>query len=437
MQKSEKENSLIELTDRVELYKQAKNINITDEEAQNFVNSILENYFLDNDNISFLQKNGYNFFTFSNNELCFCLSAKTYKECCKNLLKPENEEKDHISLEKALINNKDYESYLIYISELYKKHYEMIANQEVCHYPNCAEKSIECKLYNIDFEKDEFVTTNRINPFDNNFKIGQNFFQQVTKDHFKFYGLCKNHYKNISSLNLSKQSSEEDVLNTHLLPILHRTFILRVELETIREEFLENYLSMKDEGYKALLVYRIKKISNQLKSIVKTLEGYIKNLQKNTNLKVIRLDVPSSHEIKVLDVLYPQISPDDFGLVNSINNIYVEENTATMSIENDRTNSLIFYVYNKKNIRVDNFFKQYLKIIKAKPKFEASFASNCALILTDNVLFTKQYFEFLSDEEKALYSALNKFRFENPNMGQEYLKMKFFAGFNKGNNFFK
>ncbi|WP_162807933.1 hypothetical protein [Spiroplasma alleghenense] len=42
----------------------------------------------------------------------------------------------------------------------------------------------------------------------------------------------------------------------------------------------------------------------------------------------------------------------------------------------------------------------------------------------------------LSHDEKVLYSALNKFRFESPKVGQEFIKMKFFAGFNKGSNFF-
>ncbi|WP_339020292.1 hypothetical protein [Spiroplasma endosymbiont of Atherix ibis] len=55
---------LTNLVNIQELYKNARNTKISNEEAKKFIDSIFDNYFLDNDNINFLLKNNYNFFSF-------------------------------------------------------------------------------------------------------------------------------------------------------------------------------------------------------------------------------------------------------------------------------------------------------------------------------------------------------------------------------------
>ncbi|QEH61806.1 hypothetical protein SCHIN_v1c06090 [Spiroplasma chinense] len=435
MDKLNENNETLDILDRSELYKANRNNKISDTDAQKFVDKIFENYFLDNDNINFLQMNGFNFFVFNDNELCFCLSAKKYSECCKANLKKEVNE-NYIPYESSLTNKKTYLSYMEYSNALFEKHYKVLSKLEACNWPECKSSSVENKLYNIDFSKKNFLTTNTINPMDNNYKMGEVFFKPATNKNFKFFGLCKEHNEMIDSIVISKTSSDDELLKLHFKPILYKAFLLKVQLEMLKEEFRNNFNSIKEEGFKSLFIYRLRKVSNQTSSLLNLLNDYKKNVLKNESYEIIRMLLPSSETIKVYDLIYPQICPDDFRLVNSVNNVFVQENAATLIVVNDKSNSYISFVYDTKNKALNEFFKQYLKIIKNKAKSEAAFVSNCSLLFADNVLFNEDFFKKITDEDKALFSALNKFRYENPNMGQEYLKMKFFAGFNKGNNFF-
>gem|GEM_PF-5452328 len=134
--------------------------------------------------------------------------------------------------------------------------------------------------------------------------------------------------------------------------------------------------------------------------------------------------------------MYPQVCPNDFKMVNSINNIFIKENPMLINISQKADKTIISISFDKNNQILLKFIHQYLLLINEKIKNFEIFFSNCSLILTDNILFSKEYFEKLSKDEQALLSALNKFRLENPNAGQEYIKMQFFAGFIRGNNFF-
>ncbi|AHI52846.1 hypothetical protein [Spiroplasma culicicola] len=432
-----KNNKLVEeydFIDRAALYKELKNNQISNEDAQKFVESIFENYFLDNDNINFLQMNGYHFFSFLDDELCFCLSAKPYGECCKLNLKTDIH-KEYVAFEKSLVNDKEYQKYLLNSQEIYQAVYKKVAKQEVCNYVSCSEPTVANNLYNFDFAKQKFVTTKKDIPFDNKYKMGDIFFDLAVKKTFTFNGFCKKHDE-LTNIKLSKDSKDKDIINLHYRALVFKAFNYKVYLNALKEEYLKYFNSIKEEGFKSLFIFRLKKVSNQTSSVFNTLVEYQKNLKTNNEIEIVKINLPVSEAIEVLDLVYPQICPNDFKLVNSVNNIFIQENIAIMNVANENKHSFTTFSYIKSNKALNEFFKQYLKIIKDKAKSEAAFVSNCALILTDNILFKQEYFDQLSQENKALFSALNKFRFENPNMGQEYIKMKFFAGFNKGNNFF-
>lgn len=437
MKKFEKEDKNFNtLVDRTAIYDSIKNNKISNEEAQKFVDSIFENYFLDNDNINFLQSNDIDFFRFKNEELCYCLSTLAFKDCCKKSMKSSVSSK-YVPFVKSLLSKNDYETYLNYSSNLFTQHFNDLAKKEKCNFKDCSNKATENKLYNLNFDKNPMVTTNKVNPFDNNYKMGENFFSEVTDNNFKFFGLCRQHDNEIKKIELDKNSKNVDIYKVHFKIVLYRLFISRVQLEVAKEEFVENFNNIKEDGYKALEIYKLKKLSNHVKSLINLYTGFIENIFNNKpTFKVLTFNLPQTEIFEISDILQPQVCPKDYLLVNSVNNIYIKNRAATINLKNQDNYSYVTIVYDSKDDRLSSFFEQYMEEIKGKLKNETAFISNCSLILCDNILFNKDWWDKLKNEDKQLYSALNKFRYENPSIGQEYIKMKFFAGFSKGNNFF-
>ncbi|AUB31511.1 hypothetical protein [Spiroplasma floricola] len=432
-----KETELLSnLVDIQQLYKNARNTKISNEDTQKFIDSIFGNYFLDNDNINFLLKNGYNFFSFDDEELCFCLSGFQFKNCCKLELKNEKN-KNYIPFIKAIIKFEKYKDYLEFSSKLFEKVYLKLAKNEKCNLPYCQSSAVENSLYNINFDENDYVSSNKRNIFDNYYQMGLSFFNRVENNQFKFFGFCKEHDNQIKSIKITKDSVDQDILLLNFVTIVYKLFIARVQLQVLKEEFRSYFNSIDEENIKTLFIYNLKKISNHVSSLLEFYSFFIESLKgESMKYEIIKFTLAKTNNFKIFDVIQPQITPENFNVINSINNIFLTEKFATIVMQEDKKNSFVTMVFDKTNKSVKDFFDQYLKIIKRNSKSEEAFISNCALILADNIIYNEKWFNKLEEQEKYLYSALNKFRFEHPNMGQEYLKMKFFAGFNKGNNFF-
>ncbi|WP_342259261.1 hypothetical protein [Spiroplasma endosymbiont of Dioctria linearis] len=432
------QNELLKnLVSKQDLYKAAKNIKLSNEDTQRFIESIFSNYFLDNDNINFLVKNGYNFFTFKDQELCFCLNGEKFLACCKKHL-IETKNSSYTPFIKAIIANDKYEDYLKFSSQLFENKYKKMSETEKCNFVNCEQKAVENSLYDFnELDHKNYLTSNKRNVFDNNYKMGESFFKEVEPNQFKYFGFCQEHMNQIADIKITKNSSDEEILLFNFPTIVNKLFISRVQLEALKEEFRNYFNSIEEDGVKTMFIYNLKKVSNHVSSLLDTYSFFVKTLKgQYNNFGIVKFSLPKTNNFTIKDVFQPQITPDDFKVVNSINNFFISENFATIVMFSDKANSFVTMVYDKSKENLNSFFEQYLKIIHLKSKNEAAFISNCSLILADNILFQKQWFDKLDEQEKLLYSALNKFRFQHPNMGQEYLKMKFFAGFNKGNNFF-
>ncbi|AUM62621.1 hypothetical protein [Spiroplasma monobiae] len=427
---------LSNLVSKQQLYKAARNTKISNEDTQRFIDSIFGNYYLDNDNINFLVKNGYNFFSIDDEELCFCLSGIVFKECCKANLS-EDKKENYIPFLKAIISYENYSEYLDFSSKLFEKNYSAMSENEKCNIPYCDKKAVENKLYNVDFNVCKLVSSNKRNIFDNNYQMGHSFFNEVKDDQFRYYGFCDQHYIKIQNIEMTKKSSDEDILTINFTTVVYKLFLARVQMEALKEEYRNYFNSISQEAIKALFIYNLRKVSNHLSSLIDLYNFFLESLKGDSkDYEIVKFNLPRTNNFRIKDVFQPQITPENFKVVNSINNLFIPESFATISMYSDKNNSFITMVYDRKNQNMKEFFDQYLKVVKSKMKSEAAFISNCSLILADNIIFNKEWFDGLEDQEKFLYSALNKFRFEHPNMGQEYLKMKFFAGFNKGNNFF-
>ncbi|AKX34036.1 hypothetical protein SLITO_v1c03830 [Spiroplasma litorale] len=429
------EKNLKLLIDKQKVYKEALNNRISDDEARKFVDALFENYFLDNDNINFLVSNGVNFFNIDNNEQCFCLSNKQFKDCCFKSLK-KTKKKEYLTFLKAIVNKEEYPKYLEYSNNLYLKHYRALGKDEVCHFINCEKNAVENNLYKINFEEESYLSTYRKNVFDNHFPFGEIFFNNVNNNTFNFYGFCSEHFNYVKNIDIRENSSDSDLKLVNYSSLLFKLFNNRVYLSALKEEFYEIFNSL-DSSLKPLYVYNLKKVSNKVSSLLNLYSRYKECLrEENDNFKILKFSLPKSNNFLVFDLMYPQVTPEDFKMVNSINNVFLEEKAALISMFKTDKGIFSTIIYNKKDEQLNSYFDQYLKIMEGKQKNYEFFITNCALILCDNIILNKSFFEKFNEGEQIFYSALNKFRFEHPNMGQEYLKMKFFAGFIKGNNFF-
>ncbi|WP_339020291.1 hypothetical protein [Spiroplasma endosymbiont of Atherix ibis] len=366
----------------------------------------------------------------------FCLSGSKFEKCC-NLALEKKKTDNYIPFLKAIIKSEKYKDYLQFSSKLFEKIYIKLAKNEKCNLPYCENSAIENSLYNINFDQDEYVSTNKRNIFDNYYQMVLSFFKKVENNQFKFFGFCEEHDNQIKDIKITINSVDKDILILNFVTIVYKLFISRVQLEALKEEFRIYFNSIDEENVRILFIYNLKKISNHVASLLDFYSFFIEALKGDSmNYEIIKFTLSKTNNFKIKDVFQPQITPENFNVINSINNIFLTEKFATIIMQEDKKNSFITMVFNKKNKNVKDFFDQYLKVIKKNSKSEETFVSNCSLILADNIIYSKKWFDKLEEQEKSFYSALNKFRFEHPNMGQEYLKMKFFAGFNKGNNFF-
>ncbi|ATX71023.1 hypothetical protein [Spiroplasma clarkii] len=426
----------INTVSEADVMKEMCNNTLSNKDKNQFLESIMENYYLDNDNINFLEDNGYSFFKFQNQDQCFCLSGKVFAECCQTKMQPKRSE-PYTSYEKSLLNPDEFKVFQTKMTELFLKHYQNLGAKQVCAIPTCQKQAVESNLYQIDFANEKWYSTNKINPLDSNFKMGEVFFNTVEANNFKYFGWCADHEQTNQKNVLSKESSEIEIIQMHTCAILFKLFIAQVCLTASQEDFLSNFNSIAETGFQAIFVYRLKKLANQVQSLQNILLKYLKSYEKNTDLKVITWELGRQKNFQILDLIYPQISPSDFQVINSVNNVFVAENPISFCVNDVCKNTLVTIVFDKTNKKLQNFINQYLLIIDEKSKAKEYFVSNCALILADNILFSAKYFEKLSLDDKVFLSALNKFRYENPTAGHEYVKMQFFAGFTKGNDFFK
>jgi hypothetical protein len=143
---AKKDDELVLLIDRNELEKKARRDNkLNDSDAQNFIDSIMTNYFLDNDNINFLESKGIAYFTFKDSEQCFCISGKKYGECCKLKLVTDKDE-TYVPYIKSLMNENDYANYVARMNKIYLEEKKIIVKKQIV-----SSRNVKTKLLRINF----------------------------------------------------------------------------------------------------------------------------------------------------------------------------------------------------------------------------------------------------------------------------------------------
>jgi uncharacterized protein YchJ len=434
---AKKDDELVLLIDRNELEKKARRDNkLNDSDAQNFIDSIMTNYFLDNDNINFLESKGIAYFTFKDSEQCFCISGKKYGECCKLKLATDKDE-TYVPYIKSLMNENDYANYVARMNKIYLEEKKNYSENTNCFFPECENKTVENKFYH-DVKANDFVTTKVANPLDARYKMGEVFFKTVDENGFKYFGFCQKHFDAITELYEKKDLDDQDVLNLSLEVIVFRLINAMILLRVAQKEYLQWYNSVEEEGYQAYMTVHLRKVSENLKGILNLYKLITENIRNQSllRLKIWKVKLPHTNKFICRDIVAPQLTPDDFKLVNSVNNVLITPKFLVQNMIQTKKETIVYYLYEKVDDAMANFVKQYqLKLLNKKKETEC-FVSNTSLILTDCILFSKNWFEKQPQQDQMVLSALNKFRFDQPDIGREYIKMQFFASFDKGNNFF-
>jgi transposase-like protein len=432
---AKKDDELVLLIDRNELERKAKDNKLNDSDAQNFVDSIMTNYFLDNDNINFLESKDISFFKFSIKEDCFCISGKKFGDCCFNKLSDKIDDK-YVPYIKSLMTENDYNDYIKRMDEIFNTEFKKYKNEVNCFFPNCESKPVENKFYH-DVETNDFVTSKIYNPFDARYKIGDNFFANVDEKTFTYFGFCEAHYNELKEIKFQNDFEDLDVLKMSLETIVFRLFFQMVQFKSSHYEYLKWYNSVPEEGFKAYMTVHMRKVSGILKGMLNLYKNISDNIANNTmaRLKIWTLNLPGQKNFICRDLVSPQVTPEDFKMVNSVNNVLLTPKFIVQSMITNKKETKVFYLYEKFDGPIADFVKQYqLRLIKKSAN--EFFVSNTSLILADTILFSKKWFNKRDEQDQILYSALNKFRFDQPDIGREYMKMQFFAGFDRGNNFF-
>lgn len=423
-----KDQDVFDFVDRVKLYKSAKDRELNDAQTQRFLESIMSNYYLDNDNINFLQENGMSLFEWLDDEKCFCFSGKDFANCCKNKMLPKGD--NYVSYVESLASTELYKDHLKLMDEICN---EVVINTS-CYYPECGNESVLNNLY-LNEDKDVYVSSVKKSLFDSKYEMGKNFFEPIESNCFTHNSFCNGHNEFIVSLE-QKFDNESALIKSFAIAAYEFSKLKTIQ-ETLREEFIRYYNSIESDGFKAYMVASLKKQTNNLKAasiLFDSLRNCVSQKETN-NFKVISFELNKQSSLKFKGFVYPQVTPVDYKLVNSVNNVLLTPNVMIMNVCSTNKNSIISFVINKNDNSLIEYMHQWEKKLVTKDS-KQSFVTNTALILGDNILLNQKWFIKHSHDEKVLYSALNKFRYEDPGMGQEYIKMKFFAGFDKGNNFF-
>ncbi|WP_338973030.1 hypothetical protein [Spiroplasma endosymbiont of Panorpa germanica] len=433
------ENDLLQDIDREKLFSEINDNKMKDSDKSSFVEAIMGNYFLDNDNINFLEDYGYGFWKYLDNEKCICLSDKKFKDCCKKKMKRQKGF-EFVSLVESLDSEETYKKYLSDASVNLNKIIEKNIQESKCSFPDCDKKAIENFLYDFSNIKNNYLSVVKKNILDTRFTMGENFFQPVESEMFSFFGFCEEHdnLTSLESLKLDLNSSQLSIAMFNYRNLAYKKSRLENFYQTIYEEFIDNYLNVSKEGYQAMMVFKLRRTINSILAIRNMFEK-LKEAIKNNDFKEFNFqsfELKKQDNFVVRDLIYFQVTPKSYTVINSVNNPLINEDIALISLFQVKKSSIVQFMYLKRSSKIESYFQEWKEINEDKLNNLESWVTNNALILTDNILISQKMWSKLSHEDKILYSALNKFRFENPKPGQEFIKMKFFAGFQKGSNFF-
>ncbi|AHI53871.1 hypothetical protein SSABA_v1c04640 [Spiroplasma sabaudiense Ar-1343] len=434
------EKDLLSEIDREKLFSEIQDNQMGESAKKNFLDNIMNNYFLDNDNFNFLEDNGIKIWEFSENENCICLEPKKYKDCCQLKLQPKRNE-NYISMVESLESNDSYNEYIKKMKHSFDKEIENFIKIGSCSFFDCHEKLVKSNLWDEkNFFDEEFFSALRQNVFDTRFTMGTTFFNKVDPKIFDYYGFCKEHSQIVSNnhLKISSSNDHEKILTLNFAIIAFKYYFAKNTYQVMYDEYINNYLSIEKIGHKAMMVFRLRKVINNLKEIKINFFEIQKALQKQdcSSFEFTDFDMKNQNNFVVRDIVQFAITPKNFTVINSVNNPFKKDLIAFMNVLVINKKTVVSFMHLKSSTELNDYFKEWKELNLEKKVDWETWISNNALILTDGILLNFKKWNDFNTEEKVLFSALNKFRFENPQPGQEYLKMKFFAGFNKGNNFF-
>ncbi|KAF5273347.1 hypothetical protein FQR65_LT17179 [Abscondita terminalis] len=346
-EKKAKEEKLKE----IEIKKQ-KLLEFMQKESKNLAKNKLAS---NNDNINFLEKNGFNFFSISDDEMCLCLSAKLYSDCCKKELVLEKKD-DYLSFVMAMASPDTYKTYLEMMKEISNNIFEVISKNEKCHFPNCDKKVTLNNLYHNEMStKNDFVSNRKEMLFDNLYKMGEELFFDFKKDIFDYYGFCEEHNLVNKKIYFEDSHLLDSILYSSLEIVVFKLFQTKIIFESTLIEFKKYFNSFKEEGFKAYFVAGLRKISNFYKSLImfyEKIKDSILDIQ-STKLRMHVLSLPKTSTFFVKDVFAPPVNPKDFTVINSVNNVLQSPKIGVISTFTTKNYTMVYILIDKEDKKMN------------------------------------------------------------------------------------
>ncbi|AXK51147.1 hypothetical protein [Spiroplasma alleghenense] len=380
------DNDLLQEIDREKLFSEIQDNKMKDSDKGSFVAAIMENYFLDNDNINFLEDYGYGFWNFLEGENCICLSEKKFGDCCKPKLK-KNDKIEYLSLVESLDSEENYKIYLKNLEPILSKVIEKNNKNSKCQFPDCKNLAVENNLFSdIDLDKNEFLSTAKKNIIDSKFTMGENFFNPLVSDIFNFYGLCAEHDTATSQNNLKIgiNSTELEKALFNLRTVIYKKIKIEVTYYTLYEEFINNYLNVTKTGYQAMMVFKMRKIINSVKEIRDIFSNLFEAI-KNNNLSAISFvdyDLKKQDNFQIRDLINFQVTPKSYTVINSVNNPLINEEMAVINVIQSKKSTFVSFMYLKKSEKIKKYFEEWSEINEEKAQNLEPWVTNNSLILS-------------------------------------------------------
>ncbi|WP_342252336.1 hypothetical protein [Spiroplasma endosymbiont of Amphibalanus improvisus] len=410
---------------------------------QDLLESLLESYYLDDDQLDYINKFYKEIFTINDNEKCLCNSKLTWEKCCKKKMDDNSTEENYISFFQTINNPKLKSKYINQINKYNKLSIKAI-KESPCFINNCQNKKTAMNLYSADElmeikNKNLKEDTNEaylINVLDKKHiikNIDTPFLnKENVNDNYKFYAVCKEHKK---IFNNSKGK-----LNKNLIALISKIYKYEIVNKCYQHQVVNFYKNLQ-VAEQVFLIIKWRMHNNVLIALYDDLQLMADNVDNENNNFVTKLFfLPNTNNFLLNDVILPPVTPITFRPINSINNPFLKKKPLyihTSKTQRDKEDKLLVtFTYRKEYKNLDLYFKEWISKFKNNKQIE-SWISGIVISLSDQMLIQKQWFEKLKDSEIKIMNLHYYYRFEHPSGSQQELSIQtFYNNLHKSINIF-
>lgn len=430
----------------MEKAKKLEALNNQDQIAETILQDMLKSYYLDDGQLDYLHANYHHIFDFADSEVCICFSGKNYDQCCKTRVVTSTALKtNYISLIEVIKNNSLKDKYIKQEIEQLKSLKYRFNQQEGCMFISCDNKAINISLYELnDFasiinnKKSKNEQVYLIDKVNENHIIknpNQSFLSLTAIDQtYQAKLVCQKHYDSF----LKVYESNISYIAKTLLFNLYQT---KIEYQNEHQAFVKYYNNRSKLVEQVLMVLKLRKKMSLLAALESEwvyINSILTDQRLANNYKSVEYVLPYNENFVINDILLPQVTPNSYRCINSLNNPFVENKLLFVhTVSTNKQSMKIIFNYHYQSEVFALFFSEWNKIIKSTSQ-KQNFISSMLVSLANHLMLSTKFYDSLTDNSKRMLNAYYYYRFEQPSPSQsEYVIMNFFTNLHKGLNLWK